>query len=549
MSIEYFNKYIKTDNDSESLNRNKEIWCYTRVSTKEQSNNNSLTDQEGDIEKYAKNNGYTITEKHGGTYESANGDFTRTEFTKLINKVKTTNNKPFAIAIKFMSRFSRSGGSAIGIVSQLVEDLGVHLIETSSGLSTIEERDRLDVYSKLIESKVENLNKLDRTIPGMVAFVKDGNWLGKSPRGYTTHGSRVTNSNHLSATQKIVINEEGKLLKKAWKWKEGEPDFIIRQKLESFGLKITKQSLSAMWRKPFYAGISTHKFLNGKAIKGKWKAIVTITGFKKVNEALDSHTSGYKQSKYPEGRPLQHFLYCGNCDGKMTGYLAKKKYHYYKCQNSKCTCKDMNANTSQRSLKKGVNDLFNDYLAKHALDPKFETAFKEQMTLTIKQLDNEQIDEHEIINKRIKSLENNLDSLNKKYLFDGLEKPLYEQYKIPLTKEIAELNEQLSKTNLKISNQDKKIENCVEVIKNISKYWKSGGIHTKTRIQKLVFPEGVVIDPENRQYRTKKINVLFSKNSVIPRDAKWEIKNASTISSDASCLVAGTGLEPVTFGL
>lgn len=548
MSLDYFKKYIKTDN--KVTNKNKEIWCYTRVSTKEQSNNNSLTDQEGAIEQFARDNDYIITEKHGGTYESASGDFTRKEFTKLINKVKTTNKKPFAIAIKFMSRFSRSGGNAIGIVSELVEELGVHLIETSSGLSTIDERDRLDVYSKLIESKVENLNKLERTIPGMKTFVKNGNWLGKSPRGYTTHGSRVTNSKHLAATQKIVIDEEGKLLKKAWKWKlEGDQDFVIRKKLETLGLKISKQTMSAMWRNPFYAGISTHKFLEGQAIKGKWKPMISPIEFKKINDALDGRNKGYKQSKYPDGRPLLHSLLCGNCNRKMTGYMAKGKYPYYKCQNSKCATKDMNANTTPKSLRKGLNDIFNEYLSNYALDSNFQSAFKEQMRLTIKQLDNEQEDEHKIITKRISETKTKLDSLKEKYVFEGFPLESYNEFKIPLEKEIAKLNEELSNINSKISNQDKKIEDCVEVAKNISKYWSSGSMHTKTRIQKLVFPEGVVINPKNRQYRTSKINMIFSKNSVIPRDARWEIKNPSAISSDGSYLVAGTGLEPVTFGL
>jgi len=42
-----------------------------------------------------------------------------------------------------MSCFSRSGGNAIGLVNHLVEEQGVHLIEVSSGLSTINERAKL----------------------------------------------------------------------------------------------------------------------------------------------------------------------------------------------------------------------------------------------------------------------------------------------------------------------------------------------------------------------------------------------------------------------
>tara|TARA_R110002049_G_scaffold275725_1_gene453843 strand:+ start:22042 stop:23688 length:1647 start_codon:yes stop_codon:yes gene_type:complete len=548
MDLNYFNKF-STFKEEKTTNKN--VWLYTRVSSKEQyTTNSSITNQQQKAEEYAKENGYTISTVFGGTYESAKGDFTRKEFKKLFEAIKKAKQKPCAILIFKMSRFSRTGANAIGLVSELIQSYGIHLIEVSTGKDSTTPRGELEIIESLQYARKENIERLEVTMPGMIAFVEAGNWLGQSPRGYTTYGTRVTNSNHFAAKQKIVINEEGTLLKKAWKWKlEGEQDFVIRQKLETLGLKISKQSMSAMWRKPFYSGISTHKFLNGKAIKGNWEGLVTPAQFKKINDTLDRHSSGYKQSKYPVGRPLLHFIVCGNCNSKMTGYMAKGKYPYYKCHNSKCTTKDMNANSTAHSLKKGLNNLFNDYLGNFTLDPKLEAAFKEQMRLTIKQFDNEQEDEHKIINNRISATQTKLDLLTNKYLFEEFPKELYDKFKTPLGKELAELNGQLSNVSLKTSNLDKKIEDCVEVVKNISKYWRSGSTHTKTRIQKLVFPEGVVINPVNRQYRTNKVNMIFSKNLVIPRDAKWEIKNASAISSDASCLVAGTGLEPVTFGL
>ena len=44
----------------------------------------------------------------GNTYESAKSDFTRKEFQKLISKVRNSHIKPYAIAVKFISRFSRT---------------------------------------------------------------------------------------------------------------------------------------------------------------------------------------------------------------------------------------------------------------------------------------------------------------------------------------------------------------------------------------------------------------------------------------------------------
>ena len=83
----------------------------------------------------------------------------------------------------------------------------------------------------------------------------------------------------------------------------------------------------------------------------------------------------------------------------------------------------------------------------------------------------------------------------------------------------------------------------------MSKHWGSGDYMFKTKLQKLVFPEGIVIEPENRQYRTSKVNKVFSLISSISMDNDGKAKDSSTLNEDESCLVAGTGLEPATFGL
>ena len=80
-------------------------------------------------------------------------------------------------------------------------------------------------------------------------------------------------------------------------------------------------------------------------------------------------------------------------------------------------------------------------------------------------------------------------------------------------------------------------------------YGASGSIENKVKLQKLLFPSGIVIEPVKRQYRTSKVNSVFSLISSIAKDNRRETKNASTEKDDASWLVAGAGLEPATFGL
>ena len=273
MNLEYF-KQFNPPIEETKINNN--VWLYTRVSSKKQyDENGSIETQKLAAIKYAKENNYNIREIFGGTYESAKGDFTRKEFKKLIDAVKKSKNKPFAILIFIVNRFSRSGGSAVALLNELIHDHGIHLIEVSSGKDTTSELGEYEIMQLLLSAKKENMSRMDVTIPGMKSFVRKGNWLGTAPRGYRHQGKRVNNLEDFSGTQIITINDDGNLLKKAWKWKlEGEFDYVIRQKLKLLGLVVSKQWLSQMWRKPFYCGISTHKFLDGKPIKGNWPPIV-----------------------------------------------------------------------------------------------------------------------------------------------------------------------------------------------------------------------------------------------------------------------------------
>ena len=93
------------------------------------------------------------------------------------------------------------------------------------------------------------------------------------------------------------------------------------------------------------------------------------------------------------------------------------------------------------------------------------------------------------------------------------------------------------------------IDKSIEILQNTSKIWRDGDIESKIRIQNLVFPEGVSIRLKNREYLTKKVNQVFTLTSTITMDSEGVENEKTHQNSDGSFLVAGTGLEPVTFGL
>jgi site-specific DNA recombinase len=85
----------------------------------------------------------------------------------------------------------------------------VHLIETSTGLCTENFKSRTTIYHKLLEAMEENHERLERTLPGTKTLLRNGNWLGVAPFGYTTMGPKVVDFSLKREYREIVINREG----------------------------------------------------------------------------------------------------------------------------------------------------------------------------------------------------------------------------------------------------------------------------------------------------------------------------------------------------
>jgi len=548
MGLEQFKRFAKGYEKKEQLN--KDVMIYTRVSSKDQESNKSLRNQLEKATDYSNRHGYIVTSKFGGTYESASADFTRKEFKRLIDEVRKSRKRPFAILLNTINRFSRTGGNGVVLANELVEELGVHLIDISTGKNTLTEEGKIEIYNGLLKARQETLDRMKITIPGMITLLKEGDWLGKAPRGYDMYGTRVKNIKLISNNQKIVINEEGKLIQKAWKWKlQGERDYMIIQRLSDLGLTISKQSLSDIWRNPFYCGISVHKMLDGEVREGNWEKMVSEQDFLMVQEILGGNNTGYKQDKANPNRPLNGFITCSECNNKLTGYEVKsKKLHYYKCQG--CKGGSINADTTPKSKHEGANDLFVDLLKQYELNDALKGAFKMQLKLTFEMLNKENKSESNGISKELIKYEEELKKLKRRNALGEIDdKEIYNELKEEYEAKISGLRGKIENTHSNISNLDKYVEISTSIVSNISKYWTSECIETKKRIQEMVFPNGLSLDIKKRHYLTKKVNNIFTISSVISRVSESENEKRQPISKLPSSCVAGARLERTTFGL
>jgi hypothetical protein len=415
------------------------------------------------------------------------------------------------------------------------------LIETNSGLSTENLKERYEIYDKLLKAQVENQERLERTLPGMKKFLLAGNWLGKAPIGYYMRGPRVVDYTLKHHKQEVLIHEKGKLIKLAWKWKiEGERDVQIRQKLNELGVVLTKNQLSEMWRKPFYAGIIVNSLLE-HPVQGNWEPMVSELDFLRINEMLNAPKRvQYASEAANIHRPLSRFLICARCGNQLTGYEAKKKkLHYYKC--NKCKGATFNAISVGKSRNVGLNDRFSELLSKYNLREDLVEPFKLQLQKFFKFNHQDLISSITTLEREVANTDVKLKSLDDRFWLSStnLSSDKYKLYQDQVIQEKAEKEQRLYDLRKKLSNSEIFINEEIEIARNIQYYWDSSDLETKLKLQKTVFPKGLLINPSHRGYLTRHVNYFFRRIPLFSRALEWRKMKKVTVSGDFPLLVAG----------
>jgi DNA invertase Pin-like site-specific DNA recombinase len=177
----------------------------TRVSHEKQIANDSIEIQNKFINEYADKHGYQIVANFGDTHESAKTD-DRKEFKRMIEFCKKSKGKISTILVYKMTRFSRTGGSAISIADELRTKYGIHIIAVTEPTDTTNANGVLFQEMQLIFAKWDNVQRQQVTSEGMISKYEKGIWLSNPPQGYD-----IVKSN---GERKIIINEEGKNSKK-----------------------------------------------------------------------------------------------------------------------------------------------------------------------------------------------------------------------------------------------------------------------------------------------------------------------------------------------
>ncbi len=529
-TLSLLNRFAKTNKNVavKAITTKGECVIYTRVSSKEQADTGkSLEWQKKYCQEYAHKHNMTVAGTFGGTYESAKTD-ERKEFKRMLDFVQKSKGKISCILVYSIDRFSRSGAEAIAIAGDLKKK-GITILAVTQPADTTTSMGSFQQNMQFIFSHFDNEQRREKCVAGMREQLLKGNWVMVPPVGF--------DKIKINGEGKIVVNDRGQLLRKAFQWKaQGLASEEIRLRLKAQGLTLYPQHLSRIFRNVFYCGYISHSLIGGELVKGNHEALISEELFLKVNGVLSSNHQRYKHKADNLAVSLKRFAKCADCGASLAGYtVLKKGLHYYKC-----TTKGCRLNVRDKHL----NDLFLQLLSRFQVDENLLPALKLQLELTFNELNQSSLEAVKGLKAGISDIEKNLEKLEERYVLEGLERHLYEKYTAKFKEDKRKMEEELQKAGKSISNLSAYTDKSLLIASQSSKLWQEGDFETRGKLQYLVFPEGVQYERKNEAFRTQRINSVFSLMRSLSGGDGTKKEGQTTDFNSLSPRVESEGFEP-----
>ncbi len=375
---------------------------------------------------------------------------------------------------------------------------------------------------------------------GIKEHLEQGIWCKKPPMGYTAIKE--------GKERRIVVNEIGKKLRKAFHWKAaGIKNDEILLKLKAMGVEIYKQKLSMIFSNPFYCGILADKMLNGQLVEGTHEKLISPEVFLQIHHvrAAAKGKYGVTHKKENEQYPLKLFMKCDKCGNGYTGYVVKKKnktnskvheFHYYKCRSHGCNC-------NQRTTE--VNQEFVSFLKDYTIQPHLIAPLLYHMDNAFDRHYEVALEQQKMYKDKLADIEKNTEELEDDfYLYKKVPEHVYILLRTKLAKEKADLIDVLSNLDVEGSNLKTYFRWGITLSTQLTTTWDSSEIPRKEKLQKFVFPEGVTYNREKRAFLTSKVNTLFEPIAQLNCITEDDKNKQGSISAALSNWVGMTGFEP-----
>ena len=469
---------------------NKVAALWTRVSTEKQEKNNcSLENQKQICREYAEAHGIRIKAEFGGTHESAKNEGKL--YREMIAKVARDKEINIILVYSF-DRFSRAGNEAI-MTKAYLKSKGIYVVSATQITDPDSAAGTFMENILFLFNQFENDLRRDKAVMGMTECLRKGYWYQQAPLGYDR---KKEGKAHI-----LTVNETGKILKNAFIWKatENVSDIEVVRRLRQMGVDIDRKHLNKILHNRFYCGYIEHNLLGEEIIKGKQEVLIDEDTWNKVNGIS---RAGYEHQEETENFPLKRHIICSACGGYLTGYTVKaRNRNYYKCNKKGCC-----SNHSTDKLHKLYVDLLGQYYIPKEIIPIFSRVLHKVFT----QYNEEKGETHSILLKRKTEVKQKIEKAQVRYGLGDISEDVYKVTMQHLKAESAEIERGIDEASKNLSNMEQFIDKAIAISCKLGSLWSNENYSTRQRLQKLIFPNGVLFDKEIDGYRTENENEVFS---------------------------------------
>ena len=507
------------------------IVLYLRVSTDEQAEKGfSLDYQEESLRRFCEIKGYNIVKVFREDHSAKN--FDRPEWNKLHAYVKANKKSIHKLLFAKWDRFSRNIEQAFTVLAQY-EEMGIEVNASEQLLDPQNPDNRMILAMYLAIGETERLKISSRTKDGTYQAKKEGYFTSKAPYGYN-------NIRNLNKKSTLSPNKDAAFIIRAFNEiaKNVESIDSIRRKLQSEGMKISKQTFYRAIRNVTYAGkilVPSYKKEPSFLADAKHEALIDFETFKKVQAIRDGKrwnkvVPSHKNPNFP----LRNFLIC-ECGKHITGSTSSgrsKKYSYYHCCpgcSTRVRLDEVHLMVSNLIVGLQINSNVKELFKEVLIDKIFQKEGNRQKLLEAK------------VNERT-SLKSKMEEIEDRLANKDISSETFNSIITRYQDNLREINAEIENLNQKDDSLKDYINDGLEMLLNLNTLFLESDYDGKRIIAGSLFTEKIVLG--NNGCRITKVNEVLELltrkiNSSVVLEKEKAVKN-----DGLSHLVPEAGLEP-----
>ena len=194
-----------------------------------------------------------------------------------------------------------------------------------------------------------------------------------------------------------------------------------------------------------------------------------------------------------------------------------------------------------------MHDLFEELLSCFIVREEYISPIIYSLEHAYHESTKEQREQETILKTQLAEVEKDMATIKRNFLVKELmDQATYLELYHPCEEQRTNIIQQLSKIVRTISNSSELIAGVVRLCAKLNTVWASGNTALKEDLQRLIFPQGILYDKENRAFRTPEVNGVFWKIARQTGGTGDNEKGTNRHFDGLSLAADRTGLEPAT---